>query len=183
MLARRFLIPVIACLFALSAAEAQAGFEATLTVTTAFDAVELNYDYAYLLTNSSETAADGDPFLLVDFSVDLPTSASLTDITVPDGWFFTYEPGDSLVEWTILDFSKAIPPGRSLNFGFSSVLPPGVATFSVVALNTSDAGFDQGSTQGPLALPPSSVPEPSSLVMLASGVAALCGFSRRKRSR
>jgi hypothetical protein len=53
---------------------------------------------------------------------------------------------------------------------------PGVADFAILDSN----GFNYGIVEGPVGNPPAATPEPSSLVLLGSGLLGVAGAARRK---
>ena len=79
----------------------------------------------------------------MDFSVEVSSSADLSNIITPAGWFNTLcSYGDTLIEWAIDDFSNSVLlPGDSLTLGFSSPFPESDAVYGVIALNAGSGEF------------------------------------------
>ena len=180
MLLRRFLYAILIGLAVPGAV--QAGVLSQVTSTVTYNPILSNYDYQYLLTNPLDNLLDGDPDLFLDFSIEISSFSNLINIITPAGWFNTsYLPGDTLVEWAVLDLAVALAPGQSLVFGFSSGLSPGDTNYGVVALNASGGDFSFGLTQGPVdPIIPNTVPEPSSLAVFGLFAIGLCGYPRRR---
>jgi len=180
MFSKRFLMASVIGVFHFSAAQVYAGVITQVTATVTYNSVQSIYDYSYLLTNPVENASDGDPDLFLDFSVEVPLSADLTNIITPAGWFNTfYSSGDTLIEWAVDDFTNnVLLPGDSLTFGFSSPFSEGDAVYGVVALNAGGGEFASGNTLAPTA-PASAVPEPSSMALFLVAVAGMFVFGRR----
>lgn len=180
MLTQRISAAALLCLVATFAVSARAGILTDLTATATFNAATSRFDYAYVLTNPRANVVDGEPYLFFDFGIEVPSTADLADVTVPTGWFLTYEPGDGLVEWSVLDLAFALRPGGSLDFAFSSPLPPADTVFSIVAIHSSGGAFQDGPIIGPHASPTAAVPEPASLIPFALG---FVGLAARRRLR
>ena len=180
MLLRRFLYAILIGLAVPGAV--QAGVLSQVTSTVTYNPILSNYDYQYLLTNPLENELDGDPDFFLDFSIEISSSSNLTNITTPVGWFNTaYLPGDTLVEWAVLDLADALAPGQSLIFGFSSELSPGDTNYGIVALNVGGGDFSSGLTLGPVdPIMPNAVPEPSSLTLFGLTAIGLCAYTRRR---
>ena len=107
MLLRRFLYAILIGLAVPGAV--QAGVMSQVTPTVTYNPILSNYDYQYLLTNPLENELDGDPDFFLDFSIEISSSSNLTNLTTPVGWFNTsYLPGDTLVEWAVLDLATRL---------------------------------------------------------------------------
>jgi PEP-CTERM motif len=159
-----------------AAPEAQADFVTSLSgnVTPISGA----YEYDYTLTNSSQSTVSAYVFAL---SVD--AGADLQSIVIPTGWDVTYNVGDASIIWSAPSDLLAVAPGLSAAYGFISAEPPLTGNYDVTGFDPDQFQFydNPGTTFVPGI---SSVPEPSTLVLLGFGGLAVIGYSWfRARSR
>ena len=128
------------------------------------------YSYSYEIENQTSVG-------LLLFS--LTFTGDLGTIQSPTGWLSTTGtagPGETLVEWISTDVPFDVPAlGTLSGFSFTSDSGPGIVAFSTFDENFSE--FD-GQTTGPIA---STVPEPSSMVMVFIGTGLLLGAHIRSR--
>jgi len=144
------------------------GSSETLTVTPSYSIDGDYYIYEYVLTNNT-AHTDIDSFELT-----LAPTLDMNEITVvsgPDDWWAQVRPLFHQVDWTN-DGGDSITPGGSGTFKIRTKYGPSADPVVVAACH--DGLGWSGDTYGP-------VPEPSSVVALMSGLAALAGFRRRRK--
>ncbi|WP_165075748.1 hypothetical protein [Paludisphaera rhizosphaerae] len=133
--------------------------------------------YTYTVQNLATSTAT-----LASFGVQVAQAADLADVTGPVGWDVDYVVGDASIFWTSSAESYDLAPGGSLVFGFTSVLTPGAQPFAGIGFEPNgDFVFVDGMTTGPLNAG-AAVPEPASVVLAASALAAALLAKARRRS-
>jgi PEP-CTERM motif len=106
-----------------------------------------------------------------------PVGALLSSITMPTGFINLYTLGDPTISFLSTDASTDISPGSMGVFSFVSTSNPILQPFQ---LSTFDG---TGSTVMGSVLAPTSVPEPSSLVLSGLGAMGVIGWLARARFR
>jgi hypothetical protein len=116
---------------------------------------------------------------VAEFDLAVTVDSSLTSLTAPTGFLSLYTTGDSFVQFLSTDSSFDIAPGASGIFSFISPLAPGIESDLTAGFDASSgARFeDPGATLGPAS------PEPSTLVLLATGSAVLAVVKVRRRRK
>jgi len=141
--------------------------------------------YEYAVTNEATST-----LAFIQFQLATSPGANPGMITGPDGWDISFDDVFSVLSWTSFVPATDIFPGHSATFSFVSPLPPGDQEYSAAGFDdaTGEGQVLYGITTGPTTTT-AAVPEPSSLVSLALGVATygvafgLRRIFRRDRSR
>lgn len=144
------------------------GSSETLTVSPSYSIDGDYYIYEYVLTNNT---AHTD---IESFELTLSPTLDMNQITIvsgPDDWWAQVRPLFHQIDWTN-DEGDPIAPGGSATFKIRTKYGPSASPVVVAACH--DGLGWSGDTYGP-------IPEPSSVIALASGLVALAGFKRRKR--
>lgn len=151
-----------------------AGLIITLTAAVTPEASGL-FLYNYTLENQLSSDLP-----VVGLSISVDSAANLAAITGPTGWNNFYLPSDTIISWESPDLSTDLLPGEVTAFTFLSALKPGLRDYLVVGLDELNSRVENsiGQIEGPS--PAQTVPEPSTLTMLAS-LGVLLGFIRRPR--
>lgn len=133
--------------------------------------------YSYTLTNLIDSTA-----YIEGFGLDISPQANLNKIVAPDGWDTSYSLGDNYISFESSNLRDFLSPGSSTVFSFESTVTPVITTYSVVGISDPDMDYvsDQGTILGPSI---SSVPEPTSMIPLGTGLAAIGGYSLFRRGK
>lgn len=137
-----------------------------------------SFQYTYTLTN-----ADGSDYSVGDFNLAVSPDADLTMIAAPAGWQdLGYLPGQGSIAWSAIDETAFIAPGAAAVFSFVSALPASLMNYQIFGYGADlqDNAREEGEILAPGV---AAVPEPSGLVLLAAGLAALAGTYRRTSMR
>jgi hypothetical protein len=153
---------------------------ATLTLLSEAQ-VGLSFEYEVVLTNGAHPVIDAGADLYF-LAISFPATVQLLDASVPAGWAPTF---DSTFFSAISDSPGTPPagtdiaPGDSLG-GFRLLFDQQVGSlgFDVLFTNVDDPG----SPIPYVGVSTTVVPEPSSLLFCASGIALLYGLRRRRDS-
>ena len=127
------------------------------------------FSYSYDVTNDNSSSENL-------FSLAIGESGPLTSIASPARWVPDTISTPGFIIWTSDDQTTDLTPGSTDVFGFTSFFKPGAQSFlgfgsdATTGFPTGD--LDLGSTVGP-SVPPSAVPEPSSLSLLAIGFSVI----------
>jgi hypothetical protein len=152
-------------------AAVQAGFMTSLSEQVDFSGGL--YTYTYTLSN---LAASTDT--LGAFKVNVDPSAVVSSITAPTNWLSFFDTTNNLVEWVSPDSTTDLQPNSAGVFSFASSLPPVPQDYLAVGFSNIGIDFNTGSTLGPGL---STVPEPSSVTLLAIGIAGMAASGSRWR--
>ncbi len=145
------------------------------------------YDYTlHLQDYGTYTLPDGKSYFswFKSLKVMNPPGDNVTETSpsTPSNWNFVQASGNIYYEWDALNanhylynpYYGAIPTGAPIGslsgFGIKSKVPPAMVT----AFSWNGGGTAQGTTYGP-------VPEPTTLLLLGSGLLGLAAFGRKKR--
>ena len=119
----------------------------------------------------------------IQFQLVVAPAADPQLIAGPAGWDVFYDNLFGVISWTSYDPSTDIPPGGLGIFTFESPLSPGTQEYSAAGLDNDTGDYDiaYGETLSPTIS--AAVPEPSSIVLVTSGLIAsgLAAWQRRRR--
>lgn len=141
------------------------------------------WNYEYILSNSQ--ISDETVWLLA-----LEVGAPIYNILSPANWYVWQDGSTGVVEWDSEydpDYANDIWPGNLLSgFSFQSNAGPGSLGYQLQGwdIENDDYGtINNGSTLAPIAAT-APIPEPSTLLLLSTGLVGVVGFGSRKiRSR
>lgn len=146
------------------------GTSEVLVVTPSYAASGSSYAYSYALNN--QTAND----VIIGFNLSLPGGVPVgefSSLVIPTGWECIVRTSTNRLSWQYTgDDSLGLQPGGTMTFGFTSAFAPS-ATQNALVSSQDSFGFS-GTTFGP-------VPEPGSLLALATGMIGLVGLKLRRK--
>lgn len=141
------------------------------------------WEYEYTLTGSLSSGDD----LAIYFP--LATSSNLNDLQTGGVNFTTFVfqpdpllPADGEYDVVANIDDPSLSPVFDVSFTYSGTGTPGSQTFVLYDANYDNPPLETGETT-PLAVVVSATPEPSSLLLLGSGIAGLCTLCSRRRLR
>ena len=161
---------------------ARAGLVASVSEVTTPDAGGMSlYTYTVAVDPTSTLAVSEFDLNLTSGStsgINTPVGAPLSSITMPNGFINLYTLGDPTISFFSTSASTDIAPATSEMFSFISTSNPTMLQpFQLTSFDGS-GGTVMGSVLGP-----TSVPEPSSLVLSGLGVMGLMGWLANIRPR
>jgi len=174
-------IPLICLVFLL--AVSGTSFAATLpTVAWNLQVENGQKHYSYTLTNTA-TDAVGNPLLIRGFRISLTDAGAqlITNHNESTGWFYDIRivPGFATVYW---GNSTPLQYGETASFSIWSLeSTPTAFSWDKGEVNWEWDVSPSGLQQGNSFVPVPTVPEPSSILALAGGIAGLGGFALRRR--
>lgn len=139
------------------------GLVAGPVVTATYETLNQEYLVRFTVHNTLQQE------VISDFAVSV---GDATDLLSPMGWIVSQD--FRQVVWYAPDPSIRPQPGQSQNgFGFTMQNSPGILNWNVTTDSWSYNGY----------VSPVPVPEPSSILALAGGIAGLGGLALRRRRR
>jgi len=175
--ARRLAIAATGLMQSLIASTASADFVTTVTsAQTTTPGGPLLYEYTLYNNASSDLSA-------ANFTLFVDPHADLHSISQPLGWRdIGYTSGDGTITWESTGSSFDIHPGGSLVFSFTSILAPSLQDYVTTGISDSPPHLETDG--GQIASPGvASIPEPTSMIPLGTGLAAIGGYSLRRRGK
>ena len=145
-----------------------------------FGPVDGVYTYSYTVHNNANSQESVWEFWLYPTVPFMNVGKPNPDLVLWD--FFTDEL--SFIQWVSTDPDYDIVPGSDLSgFSFESTGPPGITTScdsggydSTTGTTTGISNYASGKTIGP-------IPEPSTILLLATGLMGVAGYCRAKSRR
>lgn len=160
------LVLVLLALATAVAAPARADFVVTLTATVEHQASN-TYLYEYDLSNLTQSDTPA-----INLNIEVAQDSNLQSISGPTGWDSSYMPGNTYISWATSNLQDAIAPGQSAIYSFLTFRAPNSGDYSILGFNSDTFTFD--SSSGLIASPTvSSVPEPSSFILLIAPIIVL----------
>lgn len=169
-----------------------------------------SYTFDYYVTNTNQSVNTGiQPVGLDGFSVLIPDTATISNILNPPNytniwagppsmWINDFQTVNSnrFIQWWGIQWNSVYPEGTTAHFGFTAenvllgTADATVTTFwnanpvgppAVLAANGAYYTEYTAELIGPVAIPFSQVPEPSTLLLFAAGLGGVSFLRRRKR--
>jgi PEP-CTERM motif len=182
---RRAKLATLACAFVILSAAgispARAGLLASVSVVIAPEGDGMSlYTYTVSVDPASTSAVSEFDLNLTSGTtsgIDTPVGAPLSSITMANGFINLYTLGDPTISFYSTDPSTDIAAGTSGMFSFISLSDPVSQPYQLSTFDGS-GGVVVGSV-----LAPTSVPEPSTLVLSGLGALGVVGVIARTRRR
>ncbi len=170
----RLLVPAVAllCVLTLPSAAHAEPIMLNPTITNLGNGL---FSYQYSVTNTA-------PFGFSTVSIlNLPTVGNaVQNLMAPAGFNAFFDPG--LGELDFVEDTQSFAAGSNVSgFSFISPFAPGLTTFTALRLDGDNPVIVQGTVLAPQNAP-ASVPEPATMVLLATGLAGIAAKVRRRRN-